>query len=246
MAKKLNQVLAVEKKIKNQVERDRTDLYKNIQKAELFKGHFHRYSPVDDEGEPQPDNAKPVQLKAEDALNQFRGFMTELYDVIATKDVTNTTTMATVKVGDATIIKDVPVSYLLYLEKELVHWETVIRHMPVLDPGQNWTYDKNKGVHVSEEYVTYRTKKVPRTHIKYDATPEHPAQTEMYTEDVQIGSWVKQDFSGALPADRKTQILQRIHELTKAVKFAREDANTTPAVEKSVGKKVFDFIFGPA
>ena len=41
-------------------------------------------------------------------------------------------------------------------------------------------------------------KTVPRNHNKDEATKKHPAQVEMDTEDVRVGTW-KTTFSGALP-----------------------------------------------
>ena len=47
---------------------------------------------------------------------------------------------------------------------------------------------------------TLRTKKVPRNHVKAEATEKHPAQVEVYYEDVAVGYWTTVKFSGALPA----------------------------------------------
>jgi hypothetical protein len=48
---------------------------------------------------------------------------------------------ADIKVGDAVIARDVPVTYLIWLEKQLVEMATVVGKLPVLDnaswgPGQ--------------------------------------------------------------------------------------------------------------
>jgi hypothetical protein len=88
-----------------------------------------------------------------------------------------------------------------------------------------------------------RTKKVPRNHVKAEATEKHPAQVEVYHEDVVVGYWRTVKFSGALPAQRVNELLERVEKLQAAVKFAREDANGTEVTDQKPGKKVFDYLF---
>ena len=49
----------------------------------------------------------------------------------------------------------------------------------------------------TEPVQTYRTKRVPRNHVKAEATEKHPAQVEVYYEDVTIGYWTTVKFSGS-------------------------------------------------
>ncbi len=58
-----------------------------------------------------------------------------------------------------------------------------------------------------------------------------------------IGHWTTTKFSGAIPRPKKRKLLERIGELHDAVKFAREHANSLPAEEPKLGKKVLDHIF---
>ncbi len=90
---------------------------------------------------------------------------------------------------------------------------------------------------------TLRTKKIPRNHVKAEATEHHPAQVEVYYEDVTIGYWRTIKFSGALPAQHVNEILERVERLQQAIKFAREEANNTETQEQKVGEKVFQYIF---
>jgi hypothetical protein len=85
---------------------------------------------------------------------------------------------------------------------------------------------------------------VQRPITLYEATKEHPAQTQLITEDVIAGAWITIKYSGAIPAPRKKQLLGRIEKLSNAVKFAREQANAAEATDKKLGKEVFDFLFG--
>jgi len=61
---------------------------------------------------------------------------------------------------------------------------------------------------------------------------------------VTVGHWRTVKFSGALPAKRINQLVERVEKLQQAVKFAREEANNAEVVEQKTGEKVFQFLFG--
>jgi phage gp46-like protein len=90
---------------------------------------------------------------------------------------------------------------------------------------------------------TVRTKKIPKAFIKAPATDKHPAQVDVYTEDVIVGTWTRTMFSGSLPAGRKLDLLRRVDAVAEAVKMAREYANQADAVDRKIGAALFDHIF---
>jgi hypothetical protein len=241
---KLNQILAIEKGERQRLEKSLGDFHKKTQKNELYEGRMGTYRPHEEDGDRQPDKTQMVQQTGEDALTECAGLMSRLYDLIGTKDKTNTKTSAEVLVDGHLIMSDVPVSYLLYMEKQLNDMETFVRKLPTLPTDKKWVFDANVGHWVTEPTVTFTTKKVPRTHVKYEATKEHPAQTEMYMEDVQVGTWTTVLSHGGLPIQRKNDVLERIAKLKNAVKMARETANAVTVVDAKVGEAFFGYIFG--
>jgi hypothetical protein len=120
---------------------------------------------------------------------------------------------------------------------------TFVEKMPTLDENRDWSQDPNSGLYRTERVTSHKTKKVQRAIVKYDATKEHPAQTEMITEDVIIGWWDTVLLSGALPVPRKEVLLERIDGLLKAVKMSRETANDQETTEHLVGEVVFGYLF---
>ncbi|MBU1432165.1 hypothetical protein KKF91_16640, partial [Myxococcota bacterium] len=80
--------------------------------------------------------------------------------------------------------------------------------------------------------------------VLYPATAEHPAQTQLISEDVVVGFWHTIKFTGALPLPKKQLILERIERLSKAVKFAREQANGVEVTQKKVGEALLSYLFG--
>jgi hypothetical protein len=240
---KLNQIIAVEKGVKSGALRDLTDAHHGLQKPALLAGLSRVYQPKDEEGEQLPPESTRVQVKADEVLRRTATIMTRLFDVTATKDWANCTAKADVTVDGRTILRDVPVSYLLFLEKQLTDLHTFVKKLPVLDAAEAWTYDESADCWRTEPVRTNRTKKVPRNHVKAEATDKHPAQVEVYYEDVAVGYWTTVKFSGALPAKRVNELLDRVERLQRAVKFAREEANGAEVTDQRTGDAVFRYLF---
>lgn len=245
---KLCQIIAVETGVKTRVENDLTEAHKALQRAELFSGHARRYAPKDDdpskpEGEKLPDEDKKVQFKADEVIKTTGDKLTELFDVNAVREWGNTEAKADIEVDGKVLLKDVPVTYLLFLEKKLVDLQTFVRKLPVLDAGENWEKDEAQDLWKGRPAGTARTKKVTRPLVLYEATKEHPAQVKETVEDVFVGTWTTTKYSSALPAARVNELLRRVVELQKAVKFAREKANQLEVKEQKVGSAIFGYLF---
>lgn len=187
-----------------------------------------------------------MQLKAADVIDQLIASLTRLIDVTATKDAANTHANASITVDGVIVAADVPVTTLMFLEKELEKIAAFIGRLPVLDPAIQWTYDANRGVYVSPPVQTVRTKKVPRNHVLAEATKEHPAQVQIFTEDVLVGTWTKIDFSSALQADELKALEVRLDKLRTAVKFAKEEANGITVTDVNYGSALLGYLFGGA
>jgi hypothetical protein len=243
MATKLNQIIAVEKGVKGETYSKLTDLHQSVQKAPLLSGIARTYRPKDEEGDVLPPESTRVQINTEKALQDIAGVMTRLFDVVATKDWTNCTAKANVVVGGQVLLNDVPTTYLLFLEKQLADMHTFVKKLPTLDPAEAWEYDQAADCWATKPVQTVRTKKVMRNHVKAEATKEHPAQVDVYSEDVIVGYWQTVKFSGALPAARVNELVARVEALQEAVKFAREEANNTEVVDQKPGAKVFQYLF---
>jgi len=240
---RLNQIIAVEKGVKSRSFQELTEAHQVLQKPALLAGISRTYRPKDEEGEQLPPESTRVQVKAEEVLRRTAEILTRLFDVTATKDWTNCTARADVVLDGQVLLKDVPVSYLLFLEKQLVDLHTFIKKLPTLDASETWVFDQSADCWATEPVQTVKTKKIPRNHVKAEATEKHPAQVEVYYEDVTVGYWRTIKFSGALPARRVNELLSRVERLQQAVKFAREEANNAEAQEQKVGEKIFQYLF---
>ncbi len=241
---KQNQVIAIEKGVKSKAERALTDSHHKMIRPELLVGLMRTYTPNNEDGEQQPAEKKIVQAHVKDEFESIIGPLGELFDIVATKSRTNTMAEATVTVDGCVLAQNAPVDLLLFLEKQLVGLHTYVAKLPVLDPTETWHYDDNRGCYVTEVKQQAKTKKLFRNHMKAEATDRHPAQVEIYTEDVQIGLWDVTKMSGAMSANDKLAMLTRVEAIQVAVKQAREEANMTDAERiKGFGDRILRFIF---
>ena len=146
MAQKLNQIIAIEKGAKNRLYSAITDLHKNAQKADLYYGFSKTYEPKEEGGEQFPPEQKKVMMRSDDVLSETQKLFTEFLDITATKDFANMSAKADIAVGGNVLARDVPVPYLLFLEKQLTDLRTFVDKMPTLDESDDWRKDEATGL----------------------------------------------------------------------------------------------------
>ena len=249
MAIKLNQILAIEKGLKSHGYGDFTKMHQGIQKEAAISGIARTYE-VQNEGDVVlPSESTQVQVRVKDVMKDVQIKLTELFDVVATKDFSNCNAKADIVIdADSdkpyTLIKDVPVSYLLWVEKQLNDIYTFVKGFPVLAQTEQWTWNENQNCYSSVPAKTKVTKKISRPFVKYEATKEHPAQVDVVIEDEIVGFWTTIKFSSALPAKEVEAMKNKVQQLQKAVKFAREQANSIEVTQMKLGERILGFVFG--
>lgn len=239
---KLNAIIALLAGKKTRSHEAVGNIHHRVQKADLVSGVSRTYRPKDEDGDSLPPENKEVQLTVDQANDEFRTALSDLLDVAATQDWGNCEAKADVEINGTTIVNDAPVTYLLFLEKQLKDIHTYVSKLPVLDPGETWRFDDNKNCHTCSNDTT-RTKKVPCNHVKAEATKEHPAQVEIFYEDVIVGYWTTTKMSGAMKKVDKDAMIRRVRELQDATKVAREKANSIEVEAKKVSDDIFGYIF---
>lgn len=243
MSKRLNQIIAIKKSLKQRNYAELTALYQSSQKPDPFYGFTKVFKKKTEDGEDFPPERKKVQITAGSVLQRVRALLTELWDTEATIDIANCSAKADVELDGVLLITQAPTTHLLYLEKSLQDLWTTVSKMPVLSEDDNWEYDSNAGLFKTDEVMTHRTKKVQKALVLYQATEKHPAQTQLITDDEIVGYWSTVKMSGALPVPYKQKLLARIAKLKDAVKQAREKANEVAAEPVFIGDKIFNYLF---
>ncbi len=239
---KLNQLIAVVGGLKARTEATAKEVYHALQQGARFSGLKKTYLPKDDEGEVYPGETVPVELQAEDLLERAAKAWVEAFDAVLSQDDANCQARADVKVDGQLIVSDVPVTYLLFLEKQLTNVRNVMAALPVLDPVKSWDYSEEAACFLAAPLVRTKTKKVKRYQVVSEATEQHPAQVAADVEDIVEGNWSTIESSGAMTQDRKNALMRNATLLIDAVKVAREEANGMSITQRQVAKELFEFL----
>ncbi|NER97856.1 MAG: hypothetical protein F6J86_29100 [Symploca sp. SIO1B1] len=241
---KLNQIIAIEKDVSSKSNRVITDASQTLQKPAPLSGISRSYRPKDEEGDQLPSESTRVQVKGEQVVAEVFTAITKLLNITATKDYANCEARADIVVDGQVIVPQAPTTFLLFLEKKLIEIQTFIQKLPTLDPADEWHKDMSQDSWATTPTQTTRTKKVPRNHVKAEATDKHPAQVEVFYEDIIVGYWTTIKYSGAFPATEVNQMLARVEKLREAVKFAREEANTMQVTQQDAGDRIAAYLSG--
>jgi hypothetical protein len=243
----LSVLLALQKGEQERAHQAVTALHREAQKPQLYDGLSRVYKPKDEDGDLLPSESQHVRTHAEDVLQQLAGLLRRSWDLTASRDGTNRAAVADLEVDDdagvtRTLLRDVPATHLLWLEKQLNDLHTFVAKIPVLDPAERWDYDPALGHYRTNPVDTTRTKRTRRYEVMVKASAEHPAQVDRFEEDVPVGTWTLTKFSGALPWDRQRQLLDRINRLRDATKAARERANLVQVTDVHEADALFGFV----
>jgi hypothetical protein len=242
---KLHQVVAVVESRKQKAQRVMTDAYHKIQAGgTALSGNAGVYIPLKEGGEQLPAEGKRVQVRVKEVVAEVTAELEGLLDLLLTQDVANASAKADIVVDEQKIMTDVPVTHLMFMEKKLEEIGNFVDKLPTLDPAYTWAFQDTVAAYATPPIETVRTKKVPRNHVKAEATDHHPAQVEMYHEDEIVGKWSRVLFNGSIPEEEKKKMFARVRKLQEAVKVARNKANDIEAVNQHQSKKMLDFIFG--
>ena len=249
---KLCEAIAVLKGIKSQTYALLTEQDKLCQKETLFKVLTKSYAPLDENDPDRPDGETVlVQQSAWEIVSSMTDALTRYFDACAAVEAGNTQATADIVVDGETLLAGVPVTYLLFLEKQLNDLHTAVGRMPVLSPEFAWRHDAGRNCFVSDEVKKVRTKKTPRVVMTAtskttakDGSVTEQQQGQVLQEDLPVGYWSTTHFSSALEPGCCKEMLGRINKLRDAVKQARERANSAAIEQPKFGKPLLDWVFG--
>ncbi len=238
--KKLHELLSVEPDLRKEAEKLSGEVRETLADPKRVYGMVRTFHPLLEDEDTLPDERVEMLTTVKDELSRYDEAMGKFIDSAVSKEVTNTVASATLQLGERKY--ELPATALLNLENRLAEIRKVYAAIPTLDPAEVWNYDETLEVYVADVRIAYKTRKVPKTHVAYDATKEHPAQIETYHEDIRVGERETIVHSGALTLARKRVLLGRIDDMLKAVKQARQRANDIEVTEINIADLIFGVI----
>lgn len=250
---KLHELLAVDTQVKGQADSARKDLMNTFEKKR--HSHFSRKTITfrsNREGvEPRVEAHQDLQTTVRKELKWVGEKLAKAMDIGHQVDIGNTTAKADVSLENGTILlKSVPTTSLLQMAHRLKELQDFVTAIPTLDPAQGFTVDGSMSTDGDTVYKAIdvdkpRTEKVQEPLVLYPATDKHPAQVQVVSKDILTGTVLTQEWSGLLTTAEKGNMLDRVEEVTRAVKAARARANELELDVKSnkIGDRVLNYVF---
>lgn len=242
----LAQIVAVVQGVKTRTEKALTAAHHLTQRPQPFVGITRIYQPRDEDGEPMPAETAQIQARVPEIIQDVATTWARMVDVVATQDVANCQAFGDIVIDGEVLLAHVPVTHLMWLEKQVINLRTFITKLPVLDIAQTWTWNPDVQGYETLPVQTTRTKKQPRNHVKAPATDKHQAQVDVWMEDVVVGYWTRIDYSGAIPTAQVLDMAERVEKLLDAVRFAREQANQVSVTDFAAGTPLVQYVFSPS
>lgn len=247
---KLHELLAVETNLENQANKTRTDLLNTFEKKRhLFEEKRVVFTPSG-EGQTVVESQSDIQSTIAKELTWVQGFIEKSLDASYQVAESNTSARADVVLeGDdeVVLLKGIPATALLELEKRMVELTNLITATPTLDPAKGFIPDaqRGEGYFQARPVQKTRSRKEKVVLVKYPATVEHPAQTELIDKDVPIGVINEQEWSGLITPAQKAELLNRAEIVARAVRRARSRANEAEVDKnKKIGRTILKYVFG--
>ncbi len=242
---KLHELLAVEGDLRGISEKILNETHGTFtKKADHFSGFIKTLKMFDDNAPESAPERKELVTTVPAKIDYMSDSIIRYLNAVLQKERTNQDAKADIIIDGTTIAKDIPATFLLGLEAKLKAVRKIYEVIPTLQPGIKWEEDSTKDNVYKQAHPeeTFKTARVPKSTVAYEATEHHPAQIDRWEETIDTGKWVKENWSGMITPTEKSKLLGRMDKLIQAVKKARQRANTAKVVKCTIGKEIFDFI----
>ncbi len=246
---KLHELLAVESAHETQAAKCAAELSDTFQKK---RHHFEEkrivFFPNGEGQSAVTETQSDIQTTVSTELTWIGGFIKKSWDASYQVAEANTKARADIVLEDGTTLaKDIPATALLELEKRVTQLQNLLTNIPTLDPTKGFKADsqRGKGIYQAREISKPRTKKEKKVIVKYEATKEHPAQTEILDQDTTVGRIQEQEWSSLITPAEKADLLGRVEILGRAVRRARSRANEVDVdKDAQIASNLLKYVFG--
>jgi hypothetical protein len=215
-------------------------------KQSHFDGHERTYHPDSADGDMIDNEYKEVVTTVKQKVDYVSKMLIKSINVVLSKEETNASgaAHADLIVGEENF-GSLSATALLYLEKSLAEIRRIYEGLPTLVPGKSWHYNTDLQLYETEQTVTYRNIKEIVPLMLAPATDKHPAQVKETSQTKKVGEYHETHRSGRIFPKVKSEVLDRIDSLIKAVKLTRERANTAEVKEIKLAEQLFNYINEP-
>lgn len=248
----LHELLAVETGLGTTANRIQKEVTKTLDtKKSIFEGmsKSHKIYAEEDQHKVQATEYKEVQDTVDNQLSFLGDNLVSYWDAILQKDETNQRAVADVIVNGVVLAQNIPSTTLLSMEKKLDSLLAVYNAIPTLDAAKAWEEapeQAKRGVYRTK-HAEERQQSITEKEWKEisPATDKHMAQLKEVENTTVVGKFTIINFSAAITSYEKAEKLKRLTTLIRAVKKARQRANSTPVTtDLTFAKGLLDYING--
>lgn len=252
MTKKVAQfheLIAVEADLKESATQMMADALNTFsKKPDHFKGHVKSTVYFDSARENEnTTDEKALVTTVDDKLNYALSFLGKYYDALLQKEATNQVASADLVVDGVTIAENVPSTFLLGMENRLKNLRDVLIAIPTLEPNMTWDLDQSAdraGIYKSPPVVQMKSELTHSYKVLYEATEHHPANIKELTEQKPVARMETVHTSGMWTPHRKANAIARLDKMLRAVKRARQQANTAEIQRRTISDQMFAYVLG--
>lgn len=245
---KLHELLAAEGTVKTQADKCRSDLMNTFEKKRhLFGEKLVTFQPNTEGASAVTEEQSDLQSTIPSELKWIAEIWAKAIDAGFQIAESNMSARADVVLDNGTVLmRDVPATALLELEKRASDIHALVSAIPTLDPAKGFKPDPDRGAHVyrARDVQKRRTKKVEEFIVVVPPTEQHPAQIAKQVKDIDTGTISEQEWSGLITPAEKADMLARAEELRRSLKTARSRANETTAATAKIGAPLLSYVFG--
>lgn len=248
---KLHQVLAVLDSTKKEADAASSLVQKLFSTPTLFMETEKTLQFIDDDRQDKQggefDEHQAMEITVGQALSHFKAFQINYLNTLASRETSNQGARANVVVDGNVLISDAPVSFLIKLEEYFKSMKKVYESIPTLSQSTHWQKDESKGEGIwTTKYDEIRSKKekIMKTIPLFAGDEHHPPQFQREPEEEVVGKYTLRTWSGMIPQFEKDKMIQRCEKVIRAVKRAREEANSIDAKELKGTDALFSYIHG--
>ena len=250
---KLHELLAVDTQVKGQAEAARKDLMNTFEKKR--HSHFSRKTITffsDKDGvAPKVEAHQDLQTTIRRELKWIGEKLAGALDIGHQVDVANTMAAADVVLDNGKVLLEkVPTTSLLQMAHRIKELQEFVAAIPTLDPAQGFKEDESMStegdtVHKALDVEKSRTEKSFDYVVMVQPTDKHPAQVKELSIDKVIGHTLTQEWSGLITTAEKGDMLDRVEEVSRAVKSARARANELElqVASHKIGERILNYVF---
>ncbi len=221
-----------------------------FKKKELFEGFervLHMHDEERREEEAGAKEVKSITTSIAERIGYQHMFNIKNVDMQFQREVANSVAKATVMLPNGKNMKNVPVTFLMYIEKYLIRQRNLFMGIPTLDTTIKWKKDEQIDmVNVHKTAAPEHANKTEKTrtviHIA-PATKEHKEQAELFDKDVIVGHYEKTRVTGMLTPLQKANLIGYIDECIVAIRIAKSKANNTAVGNEKIAEELFKGIY---